>query len=73
MCTMCTPWPSDWAVYRPDWPGFGMFIELPSVCKGWNPVRVPPRAQCFPRPEAGLTFGRAQNSQISRAAAEQFE
>jgi hypothetical protein len=23
------------------------FGEKSSVCKGWNPVRVPPRAQCF--------------------------
>ena len=28
--------------------GFRMFSRVPRVFKGWNVVRVPPRAQCFP-------------------------
>jgi prophage maintenance system killer protein len=35
-----------------DWPGFGMFSGVRSACKGWNAVRVPPRAQCFRMSEA---------------------
>ena len=46
--TVSTLWVTDWAVPVPDWPGFRMFRRESSVCKGWNPVRVPPRAQCFP-------------------------
>jgi hypothetical protein len=46
---MSTGWASDWAVHRPDWLGCGTFSGVPSVCKGWNAVRVPPRAQCFRR------------------------
>ena len=56
VCTMCTRWASDWAVPVPDWAGFGMFGRESSVCKGWNPVRVPPRAQCFRRSEAFWCF-----------------
>ena len=40
-----TLWVPDWAVPVPDWPGFRMFGRESSVCKGWNPVRVPPRAR----------------------------
>jgi hypothetical protein len=43
-----TPWASDWVVHGPDWLGLLMFSRVPSVFKGWNTVRVPPRAQCFP-------------------------
>ncbi len=39
---------SDSAVPAPDWPGFGMFAGVPRLRTGGNPVRVPPRAQCFP-------------------------
>src|SRR4029453_1890006 len=40
----CPPFaPSDWLVQLRDWPGFRMFSGLPSVCRPWNPVRVPPR------------------------------
>ena len=46
--TMSTLLASDWAVHRPDWLGLPLFSGLPSVCKGWNPVRVPPRARVFP-------------------------
>ena len=46
---MCTPWASDRFVLVPDWAVLGMFPGESSVCKGWNPVRVPPRAQCFRR------------------------
>ena len=46
--TVSTLWVSDWAVPVPDWAGFRMFRRESSVCKGWNPVRVPPRARVFP-------------------------
>jgi hypothetical protein len=49
--TVSTHWPSDWAVPRPDWPGLPMFPRDPSVCKAWNHVRVPPRAQHTPSSE----------------------
>ena len=35
--------------------GFRMFSGLPSVCKGWNAVRVPPRARMTPR-QRGFCF-----------------
>ena len=47
--TVSTLWVSDWAVPMPDCAGFRMFGRESSVCKGWSPVRVPPRAQCFRR------------------------
>ena len=40
-----TLWVTDWVVSVPDWAGFRMFRRESSVCKGWNPVRVPPRAR----------------------------
>jgi hypothetical protein len=46
--TVSTLWAADWAVPVPDWAGFHMFRPEPSVCRGWNPVRVPPRARVFP-------------------------
>jgi hypothetical protein len=50
--TVSTLWVMDWAVPVPDWPRFRMFRRESSVGRGWNPVRVPPRAQCFLRSEA---------------------
>ncbi|MCB5283604.1 hypothetical protein BJQ89_03373 [Arthrobacter sp. ES1] len=58
---MCTPWASDLVVPVPDWAGFRMFGREPSVCNCWNPVRVPPRAQCFLRSEAFLVFFRVDS------------
>ena len=55
---MCTPWASDRVVLVPDWPGFRMCGRESSVFGGWNPVRVPPRAQCFRRSGAFLVFFR---------------
>jgi hypothetical protein len=46
--TMSTDSASDRVVLRSDRPGFRTFPPLPSVCKGWNAVRVPPRARVFP-------------------------
>ena len=54
VCTMCTLWASDWAVWVSDRAGFRMFPGLPNVCKGWNAVRVPPRAQHIPSSEGVL-------------------
>ena len=45
VCTTYTLFASDRVVYRPDWAGLLMFSGLPSIYKGWNAVRVPPRAQ----------------------------
>ena len=45
---MCTPWASDRIVLVPDWAGLARFSGEWRKFKGWNPVRVPPRAQCFP-------------------------
>ena len=45
---MCTPWASDRVVLVPDRAGFRTFGRESSVCKDWNPVRVPPRARIFP-------------------------
>ena len=53
--TVSTLWVSDWAVPVPDWAGFRMFPGVASVCKGWNPVRVPPRARIIPR-QRGFCF-----------------
>ena len=56
VCTMCTPWASDWVVPVPDGAGFRMFRRESSVCKGRNAVRFPPRAQCFRRSGAFLVL-----------------
>jgi hypothetical protein len=45
---MCTPWASDRVVPVPDWAGLAMFAGEWRKFKGWNPVRVPPRARVFP-------------------------
>jgi hypothetical protein len=52
---LSTLWASDRAVHRSDRAGFRMFPRVPSVCKGWNAVRVPPRAQHDPSSE-GFCF-----------------
>jgi hypothetical protein len=54
VCTLCTPWASDWVVPGSDRAGFRMFSGLPSVFKAWNTVRVPPRAQHDPSSEGFL-------------------
>jgi hypothetical protein len=54
VCTLCTLLPSDWVVEGSDRVGFRMFSREFSVCKGWNAVRVPPRAQQFPSSEGFL-------------------
>ena len=51
---MCTLWASDWVVLGSDRAGLRMFSRVPSVCKGWDPVRVPPRAQHDPSSEGFL-------------------
>jgi hypothetical protein len=51
---MSTLFVSYWAKQPSDWLGFRMFSRVPGVCKGWNVVRVPPRAQCFPSSEGLL-------------------
>ncbi len=56
--TVSTLWVTDWAVPVPDWTGFLMFGRESSVCRGLNPVRVPPRAQCFRMSEGFLVFFR---------------
>jgi hypothetical protein len=56
VCTMCTPQASDWAVHRSDWVGLRMFSGVPSVCKVWNAVRVPPRAQHDPSSEGSFAL-----------------
>ena len=48
VCTMCTPWASDRVVLVPDWAGLRRFSGEWRKFKGWNPVRVPPRARVFP-------------------------
>jgi hypothetical protein len=40
---------SDWVVVVPDWLGLLMFSGVPSICQGWNAVRVPSRAPITPR------------------------
>lgn len=45
---------SYWAEQPSDWLGFRMFSRVPCVCKGWNAVRVPPRARRFPSSEGFL-------------------
>ena len=49
VCTMCTPWASDRVVLVPDCAGLRRLSGEWRKFGGWNPVRVPPRAQCFPR------------------------
>ena len=62
MWTVSALWVTDWAVPVPvpvpvpDWAGFRVFWRESSVCKGWNPVRVPPRAKCFRRSGALIVF-----------------
>ena len=56
VCTLCTLRAADWVELVPDRAGFRMFPREPSVCKGWNAVRVPPRAQCFRRSVAFLVL-----------------
>jgi hypothetical protein len=51
MSTLQAP---DWVVPGSDRAGFRMFPRDPSVCKAWNAVRVPPRAQF---PLSGALFG----------------
>ena len=46
--TTSTLWASNWVVLEWDRAVFRMFARVSSVCRGWNAVRVPPRAQCFP-------------------------
>jgi hypothetical protein len=48
VCTMCTPWASDRVELVPDWAGSAMLAGEWRIFKGWNPVRVPPRARVFP-------------------------
>ncbi|ABK03175.1 hypothetical protein Arth_1785 [Arthrobacter sp. FB24] len=55
VCTMCTLSALDQVVLVADWVEFRMFSGLPSVCKGWSPVRVPPRARITPR-QRGFCF-----------------
>ena len=56
VCTMCTPWASDRVVLVPDWAGLRRLAGEWREFKGWNPVRVPPRAQCFRRSGSFLVF-----------------
>ena len=61
MWTVSTLWVSDWVVPGPDWAGFLMFRRESSVCRDWNPVRVPPRAQCFRSSVAFFVFLRGDS------------
>ena len=58
---MSTLFVSDRILHPSDCSGFRMFSPVPSVFKGWNVVRVPPRAQCFRRSAAGSRVVRVQN------------
>lgn len=49
MWTMSTLLASHRLVEPSNRVGFGTFSQLPSVCKAWNTVRVPPWARCFLR------------------------
>jgi hypothetical protein len=42
LCTMCTPWASNWVVLVADWAGSQRFSGERWKFEGWNPVRVPP-------------------------------
>jgi hypothetical protein len=57
--TMSTLLAADWVAKPADCLGFRMFLRVPSHCKGWNAVRVPPRAQHSPLSEGvfALTCG----------------
>jgi len=55
VCTMCTLWASEWVVLVPDSVGLPMYSGELSVCKGWSPVRVPPRHSVTPR-QRGFCF-----------------
>ena len=55
---MSTVSASDRVVHRSDRAGFRMFPREPSVHKGWNAVRVPPRAKCFRSSGAFCVFFR---------------
>jgi hypothetical protein len=52
---MCTLWALDRVVLVADWAGLPMFSGVPRVCRGWNAVRVPPRARITPR-QRGFCF-----------------
>jgi hypothetical protein len=66
VCTMCTPWASDRVALLPDWAGVPRISGEWPKFKGWNPVRVPPRAQCFLRSGAFLVFFRVDSVHSSR-------
>ena len=58
MRTRSTLLDSDWAEQPSNYSGFRMFPREPSVCRGWNAVRVPPRARVFlVQGLAGLSWG----------------
>jgi hypothetical protein len=46
--TVSTLWVADWVVLVPDWAGLRRFSGEWRKFRGWNPVRVPPRARVFP-------------------------
>jgi hypothetical protein len=54
VCTMCTLWALDRVVLVADWAGLRRFSGEWRKFKGWNPVRVPPRAQHDPSSEGSL-------------------
>ena len=58
---MSTLFVSYWAKQPSDYLEFRMFTPVPSVCTGWNAVRVPPRAQCFRRSSACWEVESVQN------------
>ena len=58
---MCTPWAPDRVVGRPDWAGLRLSSGEWRIFKGWSPVRVPPRAQCFRRSGAFGVFFRVDS------------
>ena len=61
VCTMCTPWASERVVLVTDWAGLRRFSGEWRKFKPWNPVRVPPRAQCFRRSGAFWAFFRVDS------------
>ena len=52
LCTICTPWASGRVVLVPDRAELRRISGQRQKLMCWNPVRVPPRAQCFPCSEA---------------------
>ncbi|MCB5283600.1 hypothetical protein BJQ89_03369 [Arthrobacter sp. ES1] len=54
--TVSTLWVRDRAVPGSDRAGLAMFSGEWRIFRGWNPVRVPPRAQCFRRSGAFECF-----------------